>query len=48
MNQFDILEERSLPPELYVLIRAEVEVTELTIDDFSCYRHAISLSASLP
>src|SRR5262245_16355651 len=39
MNQLDVFEESGLPAKLHVLVRAEVEMTELAIDDFSCYRH---------
>src|SRR5262249_20983598 len=35
MNQFDIFEESGLPAELHVLVRAEVEMIELAIDNFS-------------
>ena len=35
MNYLNIFEERGLPAELYVMVCAEIEVTEFAIGDFS-------------
>jgi len=35
MNQLDVFKKSGLPAELHVLVRAEVEMTELAIDYFS-------------